>query len=325
MRKLNLPNQFIFGSKLPQIEMTTEGSRQYTFSKNNFNLFREDSDLDDKGTFTIGSLFKVAENCPYCLRWSNVTLPECETTCEPCSLLAEKYEELKAGHEKIPDGVLNLREVHLFKAPQLHKCKVLSVLLGCTNTTAERKFAEAYYHLAISGMDFPDHDLFCFRDLRKTYGDFLHSWHENLVRSSQKAREPREVIDAILNSLVTPALIPQVWFNYTHMHDQSHQNGVKVPHCVDFIFICENELHVVEIDSPSHYAIQDSAGKWLADEETYTSSLKTERCFHIQGYKVHRFSNYEILNASESELIDLMIDSLGMSPSHFKSKLLALH
>jgi very-short-patch-repair endonuclease len=100
---------------------------------------------------------------------------------------------------------------------------------------------------------------------------------------------------------------------------------VKVPHCVDFIFIFENELHIVEIDSPSHYARPDHSGKWVADEETYATNLQVERYLYSQGYKVHRLSSREILNASESELIELVIDALGMSPSHFKPKLLAPH
>jgi hypothetical protein len=295
------------------------------FSKNNYNLYCEESDLDDKGTFTIGNLFKVSNNCPYCLRATNVTLPECETTCEPCLMLAEKYSELRARDALILDDTLALRRVLLRKDPHLYECELISTLLECTTTPAERKFAEGYYNLAISWMDFPEDDLFCFRNLRKTFGDFTQSQYENQPRLSLEAKEPKKVIRAILDSLEAPALIPQVWFNYTYTHDQSRENGVKVPHCVDFIFIFENELHVVEIDSPSHYARPDYSGKWVADEETYTTNLKVERYLHSRGYKVHRFSNYEVLNASESDLIELMIDALGMSPSHFKPKLLVPH
>lgn len=322
---MNLPNQIIFGSKLPQIEMMTEGSRQFMFSKNNYNLYREESDLDDKGTFTIGSLFKVAKNCPYCLKWTNVTLPECETACEPCSMLAEKYEELRAGDALILDDVLPLRRVLLHKEPHLYECELISKLLGCTTTPAERKFAEGYYNLALSWMDFPEDALFCLRDLRKTYGDFLQSWYESQPHSSPETREPKEVIRAILNSLVAPALIPQVWFNCTYTPEQQTESEMKVPSCVDFIFIFENKLHIVEIDSPSYYARPDPSGKWMADEDTYNANLKVERYLRSRGYEVHRLSNWEIINATESELIDLLSDVLGIAPRHFKPKLLAPH
>jgi hypothetical protein len=324
MRTLNLPNQIIFGSKLPQIEVMIEGSRQFMFSKNNYNLYREESDLDAKGTFTIGSLFKAAKNYPYCLRWTNITLPECETACEPCSMLAEKYEELRTGDALILDDSLALRRVVLREDLYLYGCELISMLLACTTTPAQRKFAEGYYNLAISWMDFPEDALFCFRNLSKTFGDFLQSWYEN-NRLAPEAKEPKQVIRAILDSLEAPALIPQVWFNYTYTRGQLQESGVKVPHCADFVFILENELHIVEIDSPSHYARLDSSGKWVVDEETYTTNLKIERYLHNQGYKVHRLSDYEILNASESELIELVIDALGMSPSHFRPKLLAPH
>jgi len=325
MRTSNLPNQIIFGSKLPQIETIIEGSKRFVFSKNNYNLYREESDLDAKGTFTIGSLFKVAKNCPYCLRWTSISLPECETACEPCSMLAEKYEELRAGDALVSDDSLALRRVLLRKDPDLYECELISTLLSCTTTPAQRKFAEGYYKLAISWMDFPEDALFCFRNLGKTFGDFLQSWYEEQPRLSPEAKELKKMIRAILDSLEAPALIPKVWFNYTYTHGEPHENEVKVPHCVDFLFILENELHVVEIDSPSHYVRPDSSGKWVVDEETYTTNLKIERYLQNQGYKVHRLSSYEILNASESGLIELVIDALGMSPSHFKPKLLALH
>jgi hypothetical protein len=301
--------------------MVIEGTRQSIFSMNNYNLFIEESDLGDKGAFTIGSLFKSAKSCPYCLRWTSVTLPECEAACNPCTLFAEKYEQLPVGDNLIPYDGLTRKRVHLRKDPQLHNCELLSALLGCTTTPAEKKFAEAYYHLAISWVDFPEDVLFSFRDIRKTYGDFLRSWDKS--RTSLEAREPKEVIRAILESLTAPALLPQVWFNCMYAPDESPEREGEEPICVDFVFILENRLHVVEIDDPSHYARPNSSAKWVADEEAYTTNLKVERYLHSRGYEVHRLSNWEILNTSESELIDLLSDVLGMSPSHFRPKLVA--
>jgi hypothetical protein len=323
MKTLNLPNHIIFGAKFPRMRVVIEGTRQSIFSMNNYNLFLEESDLNSKGTFTISALFKSAKNCPYCLRWTSVSLPECEAACNPCSLFAEKYEQLPAQDALTPYDGLMRKRVHLHRGPQVYNCELLSALLGCTTTSAERKFAEAYYHLAISWVDFPEEVLFSFRDIRKTYGDFLKSWHEDQSHLSLEAREPKEVIRAILDSLTAPALIPQVWFNCMYAPSGSSEHEWKEPICVDFIFIFENKLHVVEIDDPSHYARPNSSLKWVADEEAYTSNLKVERYLRSHGYEVHRLSSWEILNATESELIDLLIDVLGMPPSHFRPRLLA--
>ena len=323
MKAWEMPNHMIFGAGLPRIEMTTEGTKDYTYSRNNYNLYREDCDVDEKGTFSIGCLFKAARNCPFCLRWTNVTVPVCEATCEPCSILAEKYEELRTRDGAIPGNGSRLRRIHLHKEPHLYECEVLSALLGCTTTPAERKFAEAYYRLAISGMDFPEDAVFCFGDLRKTYGDFLQSWHEDQPRLSPEAREPKEVIRAIIECLAAPALIPKVWFDCTYAPGEQAESRMKEPTCVDFLFIFENKVHVVEIDGPSHYARRDSSGRWMADEEAYTTNLKLERYLHIRGYEVHRLSDWEVLNATESELIDLLSDVLGMAPRHFKPRLIA--
>ena len=322
MKTLNIPKHIIFGAKLPLIEMIIEGSRQYMFSMNNYNLYREDSDLNGRGTFTIGSLFKMARNCPYCLMNTSVILPECETTCEPCSLLAEKYEELYTASDRVPGGSSKLRKVRLHKVPHLYECEVLSALLGCTTTPAEKKFAEAYYNLAISWMDFPEDAMFCLRDLRETYENFLQSCYGNQPQLSPEAKEPREVVGAILDSIVAPALIPQVWFNCSSAEERQNENEMKAPKCVDFILIFENKLHVVEIDSLSRYLRLGSSAKWVVDEETFTDTLRVDRYLCSRGYVVHRFSEWEIINASESELIDFLSDVLGLMPRHFKPKLL---
>jgi hypothetical protein len=59
-------------------------------------------------------------------------------------------------HDMLPYGGLEPERVHLNEAPKLYECELLSALLRCTTTPAERKFAEAYYHLAISWVDFPE-------------------------------------------------------------------------------------------------------------------------------------------------------------------------
>jgi hypothetical protein len=310
VKTLNVPNHIIFGPRSPRMQVAIEGARQYVFSMTNYNLYREESDLDDRGTFTIGSLFKADKNCPYCLRWTNITLPECELTCKRCSMLVEN---LPLMHNILPYGGLKPERVHLNEAPKLYECELLSALLRCTTTPAERKFAEAYYNLAIASVDFPEDDLFCFRNLRKAYGDFA---------LSLEGREPKEVIRAILNSLAAPALVPQVWFNCAYENGHPQESAMKVPKCVDFMFVLENRLHVVEIDSPSQCGKSELSGKWMADEETYSTRLEMERYLRSCGYEVHRLRGYEILNASESELIDLVTDALGMSLGHFKSKLL---
>ena len=107
------------------------------------------------------------------------------------------------------------------------------------------------------------------------------------------------------------------WLNYTYDPTRSPEDERRLlhdmPRRVDFVFIKERVFHVVEIDGPSHYAKYDEQRRrYEVDEELYTRNLKAERTLRSQGIQIHRISNWEILKATESDLISLIPNALGV-------------
>ncbi len=321
MKTFAPPEHIIFGARFPHIQRGSEGSRQYVFSTTNYNLFLNESDLDDNGTFTIGSLLKADKNCPYCLRWTSITLPECELMCKTCSLLTEKHAGTQTADEIRSSDWLKLKKAYLHETPRIYRCKLLSTLLNCTTTSAQRRFAEAYYQLAISWLGFSDDVISRFCDTHKTYGGVPRSFDRSHIGSWSKAIENEKVIRGILDSLEAPAMIPQVWIRWIHGTPGCVKLEEKEWGCVDFLFIYRNELHVVEIYPSLRHTGYSLDGNVATSEERLSSRLNLEENLRNRGYKLHRFSEWEILNANESELPDLVSEAVGISLSSFKPKM----
>lgn len=330
MTVLNLPNPIIFGPQRPQIRIRLEDGKQYVYSNTNNNLYFAKSAMDRDGTLAIGALYKghdykyEANPCPWFIRSKRLTLPYCD---EPCRMLLQSSEELSLGvHTKSKSGP-KLVKVNLREAPELYECHLLSELLRCATTPAEKKFAEMYYTWAICGTDnsLPTPEElklnssieWRYSSLKQQYKDFTDLWHAQQFHLYATCRNPQNVTSIIQESLTAPALIPQVWLNYTYDSSQPPTEETdelrNMPKRVDFLFIRQNKMHIIEIDDPSHYAIYDESKKrYEVSEEKYTNNLKTERVLREQGFEIHRLSNWEILNATESQLIGLISDALGI-------------
>jgi hypothetical protein len=313
MKTFDPPEHIIFGPGFPRIQNANEGSRQYAFSTTNYNLFLKQSDLDDNGTFTISSLLKTEKNCPYCLRWTSVTLPECELTCKTCSLLTRECDGTQARDDVMLSDWLNLKRAYIHEAPRIYRCKLLSTLLNCTTTSAQRRFAEAYYQLAISWVALSDATIARLRDERKIYGSFPNSWSE--------ATENQKVVREILHSLEMPAMIPQVWICCVHETPERLELEEKEWGCVDFLFIYRNKQHVVEIYPSLRRTGRIFDGNIAAAKERLGSRLHLGQYLLNRGYELHRFSEREIFEANEWELPDLMSETLGISLCSIKPEM----
>ena len=94
-----------------------------------------------------------------------------------------------------------------------------------------------------------------------------------------------------------PALIPHVYINWYSTTEK--RRGNEEPYIVDFVFKSSafgtNNLVIVEIDGPSHYASYDHNRKqYTVDETIYAKHLKKDRWLRKQGFKVLRLGNSEI-------------------------------
>jgi very-short-patch-repair endonuclease len=322
MGKLTIPYPIIFGTQRPQLRVMLEGGKQYLYSITNYNLYLDESCLDEKGNLTIKSLLSYERGCilnvtPEFAESQNLVLPCCYY-CEPiCPMFFESYEEMPL---KQTDGnELQLKRVQLHPKPQLYKCKVISPMLNCLTTPAEKKFAEVYYTWAICGhhWNMAKRQDVC-NSLSQKYGEPVQSWQKRQLKSEDTlAASTHALIIQIIFSLTQLALIPQVWLNYTYdpnrSQNQKRDYVMDIPKRVDFLFIKENKIYIVEIDDPSHYATyNESKKRYDVDEDRYTANLRAERILRNQGFEMRRLSNSEVLNSSESELRDIIFDALGI-------------
>jgi hypothetical protein len=326
MDKLNIPFPIIFGPQAPQLRIRLERGTQYLYSLTNSNLYVHESDLTPQGNFPISSLFSYQYtsrfvDAPKFIESKGLTVPCCSFEfCDiVCPMLFKDYDELQIDPQQ-PE--LKLKRLHMHSTPQLHKCKVLSPLLKSLTTPAETRFAETYYKWAIcaEAIDYHTPERVC-NTLSRRYGDFLRAWQERQLRyETSWPKTPESVTLSIVESLTTPALLPQVWLNYTynpHPLPSGEKDDLQhMPKRVDFVFIQGNKIHIVEVDDPSHYAKFDNFKRiYQVDEETYTNNLIAERNFRQQGFEICRLSNFEILNSSESQLLQLIWEALGIPPN----------
>ena len=322
-KKLDLPYPIVFGSKFPKLRFRVESGTQYVYSMTNYNLYITERDiteslkftkhdLTEDGTFTIGALYgidPVFKGGPVFVSTKGLTLPYCK---KPCCMLLESWEEREFVEDNTPS--LKLARVKLREKPELYECPLLAALLNCTSTDAERRFAEIYYTWAIAGtrpkagatgLEYECGSL----DWR--FRQFIREWHKQQLHLHEVYRRPESVTDAILESLTAPALIPQVWLNCVYEPKRSPEEEKAeleyMPKRVDFLFIHRGQIHIVEVDDPSHYAKYDEqTRKYEVDEERYTYNLRAERALMEQGYQIHRMSNYEIRNDCEHDIIMLI-------------------
>ncbi|MBD2204886.1 DUF559 domain-containing protein [Calothrix sp. FACHB-1219] len=94
-----------------------------------------------------------------------------------------------------------------------------------------------------------------------------------------------------------PALIPRVYINWSFSKEKRNTN--EEPYIVDFVFkspvFGTNNLVIVEIDGPSHYASYNSnLRQYTVCESTYANHLAKDRWLRKQGFKVFRIGNDEI-------------------------------
>jgi very-short-patch-repair endonuclease len=94
-----------------------------------------------------------------------------------------------------------------------------------------------------------------------------------------------------------PALIPHVYINWSFSKEKRSTN--EEPYVVDFVFkspaFGTNNLVIVEIDGPSHYASYNSnLRQYTVCEKKYADHLAKDRWLRKQGFKVFRIGNDEI-------------------------------
>lgn len=166
-------------------------------------------------------------------------------------------------------------------------------------TSAEKKFLEKYlwvvgFKLFMKGAE----DRYFLRGEDRDFSDIHTLW---------------DFTTEWLDDLRYPALIPQVWLNFIWdrslgAFDPEREYLDENPSRVDFIMLADGAKHVIEIDDPGHYATFKD-GKYTVNEEQYTKNLRIERRLRWDGWVVHRFSRWEILNAFN---IDYFLAILGL-------------
>lgn len=97
------------------------------------------------------------------------------------------------------------------------------------------------------------------------------------------------------------ALIPEVWLNQF----ERVEDYVRNPGRVDFVLLAEGSRCVIEIDGPSHYA-EYRRGEYQVSEQLYTKNLRIERALRRKGWEIHRFSNWEVMNATDGEFSEMI-------------------
>lgn len=122
-----------------------------------------------------------------------------------------------------------------------------------------------------------------------------------------EAKEREQLFKILLES---PALIPQVWVNFTHYDPQDRKTGEKshlMPFRVDFLRQGKTPEQgifkkiIVEIDDIWHIAdIEKSVDEFLKSPEVkpslgrFTEHLWKDRWLRRQGWEVCRFSTLEV-------------------------------
>ena len=292
------PYPIIFGvidpkNPFPTLNIKTKGGETRVFSRTNYNLFLEPQDAKH---FTIPAFFRrlgreitnLCEDCRKQFGW-------CRLIYE--TVAGEWWNIEKTG--ELPPDTSPEKYFRPYKfGLGWHNCKVYELLLNICGTNAERKFLEEYLFtvgvkLRLKGLEDPYLDK----------GETGPTGIRNLWDGTWW----------MLDNLRYPALIPQVWLNFIWdkslgVFDPERGYLDENPSRVDFIMLTDQQKHVIEIDGHSHYATLKE-GKYTVNEEQYTKNLRIDRRLKWDGWIVHRFSRWEILNAVN---IDYFMAALGL-------------
>lgn len=105
-----------------------------------------------------------------------------------------------------------------------------------------------------------------------------------------------------------PVLIPQAWIQWHSLIKKQLYSGATLHandiYRVDFVAFWDNKRYAIQIDDINHYAIKKN-NLWIADENSYSKTLKNDRILVNEGWKLFKVSNWEIKN------IELLEDSLN--------------
>ncbi len=317
MTEKNYPYPIIFAARDPQqpfpnINIKTEAGIQKFFSRTNYNLFIDNP--EQAKHLSIGTLFKYlgTNETNHC--------EKCKQHFGGCRLFVKAVEPEHifgdgSGKEHHIKEWIRIQEGPVFPAWQ--ECNVFRMLLGMTETEAERTFLGEYLIWAgfqSKGLNRYDQLIpKTFQNWQPSPDDppqygryitYIGRW-DLLGESYPPNRDAWEFSMQMLDCLSYPALIPQVWLNFIYernlgLLDPARGHLEENPARVDFVMLFDGGKHVIEIDGPEHYA-EFKGGRYLVSEERYTKNLRIERRLEWDGWKAHRFSNWEVLNTSNME------------------------
>lgn len=296
------PYPIIFGTldkakPFPRLNLKTEHGVQRVFSRTNYNLFLDEP--EERASLSVGQFLKhfreLAGGCPNCIQPWNC-----------CRLFVSSIERVSGRF-----GFWRITAEHA-EWPNWGACGMYTFWLSQAQTRAEKRFLERYLQWIGS-------------ELQGTHR-FLEGWDFD-----QGGRQFKEMIgwdkiitcvdelQQLLEENGRPALIPQVWLNFIYdsklgLADPQREHLHDNPGVVDFVMLHNGRKHIIEIDDPGHYATFDkNQQKYVVSEEQYTKNLRIERRLRWDGWEIHRFSNWEVLNSFNAAYV---LAILGVKEPH---------
>lgn len=304
------PYPIIFGAlnkdnPFPRLNLKTEHGVQKVFSRTKYNLFLDDA--DKRANLSVGQFIKqlreMAGGCAQCIKPWNC----CRLFID--SIVPSKIVEIHGSKRRINSWIESQEEAF----PNWDACGMYHLWLSQTQTPAEKRFLEKYLSLAGLIEEYPEENTIAGLGLDAAW--LIDFWNRD--RDALKERGVGRISD-LDNELLTglrygnanlPALIPQVWLNWIYdpklgLADSQREHLHDNPSVVDFVMLHNGKKHIIEIDDPGHYATFDkNQQKYVVSEEEYTKNLRIERRLRWDGWAIHRFSNWEILNSFNTPYI----------------------
>lgn len=316
----------ILGTKMPQIRFHGDDSDRLFYSLTNQNLFPTEKDFTSEGSLPAVFLFgRYIANNPEEFPFFGPDLGQlpscwrCVNGRQVCPMLVKEVHQRPYKTEMSEDTAITVTKFELWEEPRLDLCPCLSTLMEETQTEAEKRLFQLYYLWAICGgmiAPAPNNDpgVAYYSDFeQRRYVEFIDEWEKRQLMLPDKLQRPEAVTSAIIKSILAPALLPQYWLRWQYDSTQKPtKESLEMSSRADFVAFIDGERHVIEVDGPSHYARFDkTANTYHLDEEEYTRNLRMERNLAKNGWRVHRFSNWEVMNDDIKVFNDLM-DVLGL-------------